>query len=227
MNNATFNLIGVKELIEYLQFLVDFAKSPIDSLQPYERGKMSPKLGFFVLSAVGVSFLISVITSALGMEVGNGGFIMTSIKSIELWSLPFVLILIIFAAAGIFHIAVRIYEMLFRFSYTLRFEGTIEDTINASLAFAAFYIPLSVAVISVIGTLNQLGSDWLVNAQKVWIFIGMGTVIILNVLFFYYFVKAICALHNTSFWQAFFALCGAFGVLHYIVSGISYIVRLL
>lgn len=212
--------------IDYLQFFVDFAKTPVNCLQSYKSNnqtKINKKLGIFLFLAVVVSFLISVIASALGVVVEDEGFIATAIKSIELEYLPFVLPLIILAVAVVFHIAAQIYILIepigVRQNKRIKW-GTIWDTINASFAFAAFYIPLSVTIFFfILVPLAQLGSYWL--------FIGISS-LILNLLFFYYFVKAITAFHtNISFWQAFFVLCGGTVMLYYIVSGIGYLVRLL
>jgi len=155
--------------------------------------------------------------------VEDEGFIATTIKSIELNYLPFVLPLIILTAAVVFHLVARIYILIepIGVPQNKRVEwGTIWDTINASFAFAAFYIPLSITILFfILVPLAQFGLNWL--------FIGISSVI-LNLLFVYYFVKAITAFHtNISFWQAFFVLCGGTVVLYYLVSGIGYLVRLL
>ncbi len=179
--------------------------------------------------------IVGRIDKAMGVTEPQPGVILSFIHDIGSEFLPIVALVMIFIVAIIFHLTVRIWISFVQIlnkgggytvkGYTLNdayLGGSVGDSINASFAFAAFFIPLATTSYSLLFLL----ATWLPNLNWVIaLIIVLALTLSLTVSAVYYFVASLSAIHpNTSFWEAFGALAGAIMVIYYTVRGVAYLV---
>ena len=137
---------------------------------------------------------------ALKEDPGN---IAKLLRKLDYPSLPVVALLATVAMAVVSHAAVKLYSLIGKLSggkrsdsWSPKVGGTVEDSVNAALGFAAVYIPLTSAAVC--------GIPWLPSGK------GVGAVGLLLAIFaLIYFPWSLSSTHrDTGFFQAFFAFCG-------------------
>ncbi len=198
-------------LAEYLNFSINFAKKPRATLQPYEgKGSIDSKLTRFVLLSVALSFIIALIASKFGVAEDPSPTL-AFIHSFDPSLLPIVAIVLILAITILFHLAAQIYISLNRLipgALDAHLGGSVQDSINASFGFAAFFVPLTTIVLSVLLILANQNSA-VINPMV------PGTIgIALAVVSVIYYPAALSATHpNTSFLQAFLAVSASLVVI--------------
>lgn len=220
-----------ENLVEYLNFLIEFAKKPREALRPYAgEGRIEKKLTIFMVAGVVISWIIARIAVALG-AADKQGAVLSFIRSFEheLW--PIVALVIILIVTVIFHLTAKAWIsiglILKNLSPSSKDEqdaylgGSLQDSINASLAFAAFIIP--VATISL--SFAILFIQW---NPAITLAVTFVLGLLLAILIIMYYVSALSATHpNTSFLQAFLAFGGAIVVINLARYVIEYLSRLI
>lgn len=149
----------LKGAADYLNFLLEFTLAPERSLRDYTaKHRVDTTLMGYLLAGVGVALVIAFVGSIIGV-FSPGSFHAFGLSFVHIESLAHIALLqaitllAIFVLAVIFHCFARLwiafYARLTRSkplsTRALRFRpalgGTVQDSLNASLAFSAFFLP--------------------------------------------------------------------------------------
>ncbi len=198
-------------LAEYFNFAINFAQKPRATLQPYQAfGRIDSKLTSFVLLGVGLSIVIALIAGEIGVAEDPSSTL-SFIRSFDSSLLPVVTIVLILAITIVFHLAAQVYIRLNRLipgALYAHLGGSLQDSINAAFGFAAFFVPLTTILLSVLLVLTNQ------NPTVITPIVPGITGIALAVVMVIYFPAALSATHpNTSFMQAFLALAASVVVI--------------
>jgi hypothetical protein len=203
---------------KYLTFSLRFPRSPAAALKKYKgSGKVESELVSFAIAGLGLSYLFVLLIAPKELAEDKGALV-GWLRGTDLKLLPPVLLLSAAAGAVILHITARLVIKLDRPTRGARrhrlapfLGGSIEDSVNAALAFAAFMVPIVVLTF-----LLELG--WAVHhvdghgASTAYVVGVTGVAIALASIVL--FCLALAALHRrTTCVNAFSALCGVSGVL--------------
>jgi len=202
--------LSPKDLANYFTFWTEFFYNPRKALKPYSgKARINGTLIWFVIVAVVISWIISLIAGAIG-TVEDTSSSLAFIHSFSTPLLPLVTVILLFIIGLAFHIFMAIWIYLYQFIMKSRsaqpieavpfLGGTVKDTLNGTFGFAAFFIPIVTFAISTVLILEN-------SVEGPTLYVAMGLSIILGILSLYYFVSALASAHpKTSFWEAFFAL---------------------
>lgn|GEM_PF-6363214 len=130
----------------YLDFLVDFLAAPARALVPYARvGKVSKDLTLFTLVGVGLALVIASAGAAFGVgdETSTTLAFLGRLHAGSAQLLPLVTLLVTVVLAVLAHGTIRAVQRG-------ALAGSVKDSINGALAFAAMFIPVSAAAIAVV-----------------------------------------------------------------------------
>ncbi len=213
----------LKGAADYLNFVVEFATAPGRSLRDYmAKGKIDATLVGYFLAGVGVALVVAFVGAASGLydpgRLAIFGLSFSGSEALGHIVLAEAMILVAtFFVALVFHCLARAWiyfetlankkplstrEVKFRSAL----GGSIQDTLNASFAFAAFFLP-SVTLLLLLAT--GLHGAFPGAGAEVTIVVLTTLLTILGVGF--YFPAALSGTHpNTPFWQALMAFFGAF-----------------
>lgn len=191
----------------FFNFLINFATKPRATLQPYQgRGKIDPKLISYVSLSVGLSFVVALIASAIGVAE-DPSQTLTFIRSFEPELLPIVVIVLILGITILLHVAARVYISLMRITpgaLDAHLGGSIQDSINASFGFSAFFVPLTTLLFSALLVAANQNPDSV--SPIVPGIVGLGLAVVLLI----YYPAALSATHpNTSYLQGAIALAAS------------------
>ncbi|VVB88510.1 Uncharacterised protein [uncultured archaeon] len=210
---------------EYMDFFISFATNPFNTLKPYAgQVVIDKKLRLFLAEGIIISIIIS-----SGVDMANDkGNVLSLIRSFTPEQLPIVVFFMILIAAMIFHIFAKAWILInnaFPRSSTRENDaylgGSIQDSINASLAFGAFYIPVATFSMSILILLTKL------NPNIEWLVI-LAVSIFLAIFFLLYFVSALSSTHpKTSFLQAFLAFSGGLILIYFVIDRVEYLLGML
>jgi len=147
-----------EQLAKYVDFMVGFTRSPRQALDPFVpkdstiAQSVSPQLLLYVALSVGLAIVLNAIGTAVGMAPDSSR-IVTIGGRLDEKALPFAAVALVVIVAVVWHgLAKLIAWLLARTSPTSGFRGEVAGSINASLAFAAWALPLFMTVIIVIRT---------------------------------------------------------------------------
>ena len=215
----------LERLVDAVEFLLTFGKAPREALDSY-RGvdHVSMKLALLVTGAVFVStFLVWVLDR---MDWKSDPQVTRKIfgQHVERFTranfgkaAPLAATALIVLATIVIHgsaWAWTVVDELIHLSNAY-LGGTILDSINASLAFSSFFIPICSLFTVVVGGLSRARPEWEYAATMI-------VTVVLGILFCIYYPLALSGVHpGTSYWQAVAAIIGglAFILLLVIVTG--------
>lgn len=149
-------------LAGFFDFLINFARKPIATLEPYQgKGKIDSKLISYVSLSAGLSIVIALIARAVGVAE-DPSQTLAFIRSFEPEVLPIVVIVLILGITILFHIAARGYISLIYFPAALSATHPNTSFIQAAIALSA-----SVTVVYLLGDL--LARDtWPSESGHIW-----------------------------------------------------------
>ena len=189
-----FAKAGPSEVGKYLNFLLAFTKSPSVALRPYARGNGTPatisgELFWFCAYSVGCGVLVFVAGDAIGMAPDTSAST-ALFRRIDAKVLPPLVALATLVFATVWHMLTRaVSAVTGLIDPELRFEGALEDSLNASLAVGTLFIvllSLAFAGIRVAGGRTE------VRLVEFYVSLGLGAA------FLVYFVLAFAAAHCVS-----------------------------
>jgi hypothetical protein len=189
----------------FLSFCLVFVRNPKRAFSEVAgSATISSELTTVLLAGVALSYLILVATSSSVLK-NDPGAVARWLRGLELQALPVVAVFLTFILGTLSHVTGKLFERLSRFGQqapagTLdpKLDGTIEDSVNAALGFAAVFLPVASGVLSVV--------SWLPARNIVGTAVGsLGLVLFL----FVYFPWSLSATHpKTTFANAFVAFAG-------------------
>ncbi|MFO0995038.1 MAG: hypothetical protein U1F33_00025 [Alphaproteobacteria bacterium] len=207
--DSTKLLEGLLGLIaDYLNFVLRFPQSPRKTLEPYSASrKVEKDLTALFLAGIGASYLLILVMKPAEFE-HDPSAIVAWFREVDLRALPPAILGITVAFAVVLHGLVRLYEQLTRLA-ALRSGavtesrllcGSLEDSVNAALAFGAFFAPASILGV----TLAFWCSDKLAVLAPRWLMVPVGVFSLAWAAFLcVYFPWTLAAVHGrTTFWQA-------------------------
>ena len=185
-----------EQLAKFINFVALFAQSPQSALQPLvapdatAKPAVNGQLILFCTLSVGCGALIMTIGSALGMAEDRSWSVGV-FRRIDSKALPVVVALGIIVASGVWHGITRVVgAILGRFDPDLKFDGAVENSLNAGLAFGTLYVPaLSAALVAIRLAAAHSVLPW---------FVLLLAVLPLSVGFIVYFVLAFAAVHRIA-----------------------------
>jgi hypothetical protein len=204
---------SLDHLARYLTFLLGFAKSPRRALQPYAgKGRVDSELLYFAAIGVVLSEIISLIAGKIGViddPSGTLAFILSFGPAFR----PLVAVVIVFLVTLAFHAAAKgwiaVQQSTRRWAKAPNGDwdpylgGSVEDSMNGSFAFSAFFIPLATFALSLLLMLAQ----WHPPSVGP---IAVLVVLLMNLAAVIYFPLSLAAVHpNTSFVQVLLALASS------------------
>lgn len=205
-----------EKLADFLTFIARFAKTPQSALQPYiavddEDGKKQfGELILFCGLGAGCGILLMAIGQALGMAEDSSRRI-ASFSQFDSKILPVAVALAIIILSAVWHGLTRVIgTTLGRLIPDFRFDGTLQNSVNAGLAFGAFYVPVICAVLVAI----RLGVAHTTLSWVVYIIASIA----LGIAFVVYFVLAFAALHQVLPARYYFLFCCTGVCTYYLVS---------
>jgi hypothetical protein len=199
----------------YIGFFLAFLKSPSTALLSVKgSSKISSDLVATLIGGIALSYFI-VLAVQSPVLAADPGTVVGLLRKVDRNSMPFIALILIVLVAVIGHIIAKIVAMILRSpvpdSNSLPgpdLGGTVEDSVNAALGFAAVFIPIGAGTISLA---TWSSSFWLPAVA------GLG----LGVLALIYLSRALSATHpNTSVVQAFLAVSVAVSA---VTAALSYI----
>jgi len=139
-------------LAEYLNYFLDFSRKPIETIKLITTNtedaeqKVSGKLIGYLFLSVGVGFVINYIGVAAEMAPDNSKLVQL-ISRIDEKFLPVAVLIAIFVFASISHIGFIAVAFIQAVISEDRFKGSIPGAINAFTGFAAWSIPIIIAIL--------------------------------------------------------------------------------
>ena len=199
-------------LADYLNFLIEFARKPRKTLVPYQG---TGEINYRLLLYVGLSVLLSVAISLVAGRIGvadDPSAIVAFFRSFDYSWLPFVVVLLIFFAALIIHIAAKLYisfKPAIPGALDAHLGGCLQDSINAAFAFSVFFIPLVSFVILLLLVLANQNPAFVTDTVSMIMGLAIAVVALI------YFPASLAATHpQTRPIQAFLALSAAMVVIY-------------
>ncbi len=187
-----------EQLAKFVDFVVVFGRSPQTALQPYaatgarEQPHLNGQLILFCALTVGCAALMMTIGQALGMA-DDRSWTVAVISRLDPKALPLVVTFAVIVVSAIWHGITRaVGVVLGGLVPDLRFDGAIENSMNAGLAFATFYtLALSGALVAI-----RLAVAHLSHTSIVYLVVSISLGISLGLAFLVYFVLAFAAVHH-------------------------------
>ncbi len=201
-----------KSFADYLNFIFDFARSPRQALQGYvATHRVSRELVWFAFVGVITSTLIVSITSLLknGPELGPASAYLSAIVGNFNVLLAPVMFMAVFVIAMVVHGLAQLHVgrrhiRLMQPGDLGYLGGTIEDSVNAFLAFSAMFLPLSASFVTMILIVGAMAPG-LAEIVVLPLSVAVGAISML-----FHLPAALSTTHpRTSFREALFALLGA------------------
>jgi hypothetical protein len=210
MNPYTVDEKSIKSWLDiaphYIGFFLAFLKSPATALQNVKgASKISSDLVSIMIGGIALSYFIVLAIKSPALEADQGT-VLTLLRKIDRNAMPFVALLTVVLVAVLGHLIAKGVARVIRIRALGPSDftgpdlgGTVEDSVNAALGFAAIFIPIAVGTIAFASFSSNF---WLPVAC------GLG----LSVMALFYLPLALSATHpNTSFVQSFLALGIAVG----------------
>jgi hypothetical protein len=200
----------------YMNFMLKFVRDPRQAFSKVAgSADVSSDLTSILLGGVALSYLIVVLGGSPGLKQ-DPGRVAGLLRGLDYQVLPILAVFVTLALAVMSHVSGKFYAALSRRGRTAtagrwdpKLAGSIEDSVNAGLGFAAVYVPLAAAVICV--------SSWLPTHSSMGASVGG---LLLAVFLVIYFPWSLSSTHrNTRFGQAFLAFGGGI-VLVLVVLGL-------
>ena len=142
-----------EQLAKYVDFLVTFSRSPRQALEPFTTNDsaiaqtVSSQLLLYTALSVGLATLLNVIGAAVGMAPDSSVIVAVVGRVDEKWR-PLAAAALVVIVAVVWHgFAKAVGWLLAHISKAQPFRGDVAGSINASLALAAWFLPLFIAVI--------------------------------------------------------------------------------
>ncbi len=138
---------------EYLNFVIGSVKHPTKFLRPYRRKeKVNSDLTSLLLAGLALAYVVLFVAPAAELEdMGNLTKIVRYLNDKDV--LPLSVLVFISVFSMLLHVSVKLVDMLMRPNSERILNGTVEDTINASFAFASMYIPFATTILIVMALL--------------------------------------------------------------------------
>ncbi len=222
MAQADVEVPTLERIVDAVEFPLMFGRAPRQALEPY-RGidDISFDLALLTVGAVGVSVFLVWVFDRLGWrgdpEVTKANtkkifgrhiarFTATFTQEKLKKAAPVAAMLLIVLATIVVHGFAWTWTLVDERIHLLnaKLGGTVLDSINASLAFSAFYIPVATLCAAIVGGVSRARPEWQSAATEIaGVFVG--------VVFLVYYPLALSGAHpDTSYTQAFTALAGWF-----------------
>ena len=178
---------------EYMDFLLKYFRINGDIFKGIKTShKVSSDLTNVLLAGLVISYaIIWISSSSLLKEQGTVARFLLNLN-LDLWFTPLIIIFVIFIIAILFHISAKVGRLLFRES-ELVLSGSIEDTVNASLATSAVFIPIFIMLVVVMAWLQV--DEMLIVSIPLTIIIGVAFL-------FGYFPWSLSKTHGIPYLQA-------------------------
>ena len=146
-------LVKVAEILpDYVNFFLDFCRRPVQAVTEATppnadlTAAVSGKLIGYAVLSTGLSYIIVLIGRSVGMA-DDGSAIVAMAERIEWQWLPAAALVCIFLAAVVIHVLLLVGALLARLIEGLSFKGGIKETVNATLAFSVWCLPVFTLVI--------------------------------------------------------------------------------
>ena len=153
------------------------------------------------------------IGQALGMSEDSSQSV-TVLSEFDPKVLPVAMAFSVIILAALWHGLTRLVGLVVgKFIPDLRFDGALGNSVNAGLAFGAFYVPAASAVLVAM----RLGTAYTSVSWIVYLLASMA----LGIVFLVYFVFAFSALHRVPPVRYFFLLCFTGTGIYYLINFVS------
>lgn len=138
------------------------------------------------------------------------GVVAQFLRGLEVRALPVIAIFVTFIAAILTHVVAKLYSrVLSRLPELAKLGGSVEDSVNAALGFAAVFVPLSTGAVVITARLPT----------NLALYVGLPLAAGTGVFACVYFPWSLSATHpDTNASQAFGALCGGGAIVYGLVS---------
>lgn len=201
---------------EYLDFLVRFSCAPVQVLERYtpddgaQNRPINGKLLLFALLGVGSALVIAAIGRALGMAQDNST-ILKVLGRFDEKILPIAVLLGIVIAGVALHILTKVGARVGGFYGAERSAGSLQDTLNAAMGFASWFVPTVTVALVVIRLIAAAQA----STFSIAIFIAIS--VCLSLAFLIYLAGAFAGAHRIPFRRAFILLMLTFAFSSFVV----------
>jgi hypothetical protein len=206
---------------QYLTFLLRFPRDAGRALEKYAgTGVVHPELVSFALAGIGLSYVF-VLLIAVPELAADRGSVVSWFRGTDIRIIPGAILMAVLAASIVFHVAAQAHMKLAgrgvararsRGRRQAYLGGTVEDSVNAALAFAAFAVPALVLA-------TLLGLSWAASHPGHEAVVGIALAIISLLMLGLLFPSALAGLHpGTGTVEAFLAIVEAMGLIVVLVA---------
>jgi hypothetical protein len=136
---------------QWLGFALRFPASPASALKPYATpGAISKDLTLLAVGGLAVSYLL-ILVAAPASLAQDPSRTLAFLRGLEVKVIPPTVLLVLVASAVVIHVAARLAALVRpRAKAAGRWDaylgGTVEDSVNGVLGFAAVYIPVATSL---------------------------------------------------------------------------------
>ena len=189
-----------------MNFLLRFVRNPRKAFAKVAgSAEVSSDLTSVLLGGVALSYLIVIFGASPELKRDPGN-IANALSGLDYHLLPVLGVFMTLVLAVVSHLCGKLYAILSRLGakapvgkWDPKLGGSVEDSVNAALGFAAVYLPLAAGVICASSWLSE---DSRIGAAVSGLFLG--------VFFLIYFPWSLSSTHrNTGFGQALLAFGGS------------------
>jgi len=219
MNPYTVDEKSIKSWLDiaphYIGFFLAFLKSPATALRDVKgAAKISSDLVSIMLGGIALSYFIILAFQSPALKADEGT-VVGVLRSIDRNTMPFVALLTVVLVAVLGHLIAKAVARVLRMPGFRQSDllgpdlgGTVEDSVNAALGFAAVFIPISVGTI-----------DLALFSPNLWVMLSWALAMWVMILI--YLPLALSATHpNTSFVQSALAVgvavCGTMYIVDHL-----------
>ncbi|MFQ5677470.1 MAG: hypothetical protein ACE5G1_16395 [bacterium] len=194
----------------YMDFFLKYLRSPPHAFEGVTgTGKVSSDQTNLLLGGVVVSYLIVLLFGSPRLQ-SDPGAVAQLFRSLDLQTLPVIAIFVTFIAAILTHGVAKFYSrFISKLPQMAKLGGSVEDSVNAALGFAAVFVPLLTGVVVITARLPV----------DLTLYVGVPLAFATGVFACVYFSWSLSATHpDTTPFQAFGALCGGGVIVYGLVS---------
>jgi hypothetical protein len=189
----------------YLNFAIQFLRQTRTAFVEHAKsGKVSADLTSILVGGVALSYLIAIVAAPVQLKQ-DPSLIIRWLGDLEYYQLPFIGLFAAVILAVATHILGKLYA---KFSTAFnrkapgpwepQLGGTLENSVNAALGFAAVFLPVTTATLCMIA--------WL--PQNIWSIV-IPVIFLIGFIIVYFPLALACTHPDTGFRQAWLAMAGA------------------
>jgi hypothetical protein len=204
-------------IVEYFNFLFDFLRKPRVCMASYVQGEegeqsckaaIRGKLAWYAIVSVAVATLFVQIGAAIGMAPDSSSSIVV-LNKIGILALPFATLVSIIVGSACAHVLVKIVGLFSRAMGHDLFDGEVNNSVNAALAFSALMIPLFTLVIIVI----RIAAAQQVDPGPALL---IAVVVPVSLAAWFYLIAAFAGAHTLAWGHAVYLFGGTTALLVYV-----------